>query len=80
MFSGNFNVTTISFPIKCMQPSSLLQRVGDIQSVFAFYLNYAASVTDPIERMKAVVTSSIAFLKKNHTFEKPLNPLLGETF
>lgn len=30
--------------------------------------------------MKAVVTSSIAFLRKNHTFEKPLNPILGETF
>lgn len=30
IMSGNFNLTTISFPIKCMSPKSLLQRVPDI--------------------------------------------------
>lgn len=30
--------------------------------------------------MKLVMTSTIAFLWKNHHFEKPLNPVLGETF
>ena len=48
--------------------------------MFSFYLNYAASISDPLERMKCVVTSTIAFLWKNHHFEKPLNPVLGETY
>ena len=47
---------------------------------FSFYLNYAATVTDPVERMRAVITSTIAFLWKNSSFEKPLNPVLGETY
>jgi hypothetical protein len=43
-------------------------------------MNYAASIKDPIERMKAVITSTISFLWKGHQFEKPLNPVLGETY
>lgn len=80
IMSGNFNLTTISFPIKCMSPKSLLQRVPDIQKCFSFYLNYAASIEDKVERMRAVITSTIAFLWKNSSFEKPLNPVLGETY
>jgi hypothetical protein len=30
--------------------------------------------------MRAVITSTIAFLWKNSSFEKPLNPVLGETY
>ena len=81
IMSGNFNLTAISFPIKCMSPKSLLQRVPDIQKCFSFYLNYAASLkNDPVERLKAVIASTIAFLWKNHSFDKPLNPVLGETY
>ena len=80
ILNGNFNLTAISFPIKCMDHKSLLQNIPAIQCVFSFYLNYAASVNDPLERMKIVVASTIAFLWKNHHFEKPLNPVLGETF
>ena len=80
IMSGDFNLTAISFPIKCMSHKSLLETIPAIQCVFSFYLNYAASISDPIERMKIVVTTTIAFLWKNHCFEKPLNPVLGETF
>mmetsp|Transcript_35627 Transcript_35627/g.54486 ORF Transcript_35627/g.54486 Transcript_35627/m.54486 type:complete len:276 (+) Transcript_35627:146-973(+) len=80
ILSGNFNLTSISFPIKCMGPRTLLMTIPAIQKVFSFYLNYAASLSDPVERMKAVMTSTIAFLWRNHAFDKPLNPVLGETF
>mmetsp|Transcript_17927 Transcript_17927/g.30494 ORF Transcript_17927/g.30494 Transcript_17927/m.30494 type:complete len:280 (-) Transcript_17927:73-912(-) len=63
-----------------MCPQSLLQTIPAIQKVFCFYLNYAASISDPVERMKAVITTTVAFLWKNHHFEKPLNPVLGETY
>ena len=35
--------------------------------------------TDPVERMKLVLTTSISFLQPCHVFDKPLNPILGET-
>lgn len=44
------------------------------------YLAAAAYTSDPINRMKLVMTANIAFLYPSHNFEKPLNPVLGETF
>ena len=35
---------------------------------------------DPVERMKHVMTGSVAFLYPCHTWDKPLNPILGETY
>lgn len=43
------------------------------------YLNYAAAQKDPVERMKAVIAVSVSFIYKQHSFMKPLNPILGET-
>lgn len=39
----------------------------------------AAMATDPVERMKFVLTTSLSFLQPCHVFDKPLNPILGET-
>jgi hypothetical protein len=43
-------------------------------------MNKAASISDPIERMKLVMASSIAFMVPAKIYEKPLNPVLGETY
>jgi hypothetical protein len=44
------------------------------------YMNYAASIVDPIERFKLVMVNSISYFYGAKVFEKPLNPILGETF
>lgn len=80
LFSGNFDLTKISFPIKCMAPVSTLELMPTLQSTMPIYLNRAAMTTDPVERMKLVITHSISFFYKEKIFEKPLNPILGETF
>ena len=80
MISGKFNLTTISFPIKCMCPKSMLELTGLIASVYPLYINAAALTSDPIKRLSYVMVSSVAFALKSHQFEKPLNPILGETF
>lgn len=46
----------------------------------ARYFNAAAVSIDPIERMKHVMTASICYLESCHTWGKPLNPILGETY
>lgn len=73
ILSGKFNLTTISFPIKCMCPKSMLEAMGTIAGVYPFYMNAAALSNDPVERMKLVMTSSIAFLYPTHMFEKPVS-------
>jgi len=80
LFSGNFDLTKISFPIKCMAPVSTLELMPTLQSTMPIYLNRAAMTSDPVERMKLVISHSISFFYKEKIFEKPLNPILGETF
>lgn len=55
ILSGKFNLTTISFPIKCMCPKSMLECMSTISGVNPFYMNAAAMATDPVERMKLVM-------------------------
>lgn len=43
-------------------------------------LNKAAELSDPIERMKLLIVANITTFYKCKIFEKPLNPILGETF
>ena len=73
ILSGKFNLTTISFPIKCMCPLSILEVIATIQQVNPVFINAAALIQDPIERMKLVMTSSIAFIYPTHMFEKPVS-------
>ena len=44
------------------------------------YLNKAAAIQDPVERMKLLMTHNISFFYKEKIFDKPLNPILGETY
>lgn len=66
ILSGKFNLTTISFPIKCMCPLSMLEVMATISGVNPFYLNAAALTRDPIERLIFLVTSTIAFIYPTH--------------
>ena len=80
LFSGDTDLTKISFPIKCMAPISALELMPTLQSTMVVFLNKAASIDDPVERMKLVMAHSLSFFYKEKIFEKPLNPILGETF
>jgi hypothetical protein len=72
IMSGNFNLTTISFPIKCMKPVSLLETFGTGNCMGSLYLNKAAQITDPLERFKYVITSQIAPFHVTSNFLKPV--------
>jgi hypothetical protein len=80
LISGNFNLASVSFPIWCMVPTSILQIYGSVAGPMAPHLTAAAMASDPVERMKHVITSTIAFLYPCHSWGKPLNPILGETY
>lgn len=63
-----------------MAPISILEQVPTSQACCSIYLNKAASISDPVERMKLVMASNIAFVVPTKIYEKPLNPVLGETY
>ena len=80
ILSGDFNLTTVTIPIKVMVPISVLQHVCNAHFNFPLYLNLAAQTEDPIEQMKYVITACISSWFKSLVFLKPLNPILGETY
>ena len=80
LFSGSTDLTKISFPIKCMAPISTLELMPTLQSTMVVFLNKAASIEDPLERMKLLMAHNLSFFYKEKIFEKPLNPILGETY
>jgi hypothetical protein len=51
VLSGNFNLTTISFPIRAMIPKSALEKALQATCLFPLYINRAAMITDPLERV-----------------------------
>ncbi|CAG9326920.1 KES1_7 [Blepharisma stoltei] len=79
ILSGNLNLTQISFPIRCMQGNTALHNTLKTALMNPLYLTKAAYINDPVERMKLVIVSSISSFIHTSTFEKPLNPVLGET-
>lgn len=80
LLSGKFELYKVSFPIKAMSPVSILRLIATCSIHTPLYLNAAALSNDPIERMKLVMTQSLSFIYPTHTFDKPLNPILGETY
>lgn len=66
ILSGKFNLTTISFPIKCMCPKSMLEIMATIVGVHSFYMNAAAYTKDPVERMKYIMACSVAYIFPTH--------------
>lgn len=77
---GKINLTSVSFPIKCMAKMSHLEALASIMTVFPCYLTASAFQTDPVERMKWFLVAMISSITATHMFEKPLNPILGETY
>jgi hypothetical protein len=67
----------ISLPVTIFNSNSQLSQYAQAMSAAPDYLEAAAKLTDPIERMKRVMvagfSNSVLFLD----IEKPFNPILG---
>jgi len=62
-----------------MSDKSILYLIATMMMHAPIFMSRAALEEDPIERMKFVVTASLSFVYPCHVFDKPLNPILGET-
>jgi hypothetical protein len=72
MISGDFNLTTISFPIKVMIPITILQSIARSICFYPVYLNLASLKENPIEKMKYVIVASLSCFHRSSTFLKPV--------
>mmetsp|Transcript_19660 Transcript_19660/g.40028 ORF Transcript_19660/g.40028 Transcript_19660/m.40028 type:complete len:458 (+) Transcript_19660:237-1610(+) len=77
---GGQNLMSVTFPVRCCQPRTILECAA-YQFCFApYYLGRAAKATDPVERLKNVTACFVACIHTTSQFTKPFNPTLGETF
>jgi len=72
-------LTRISFPIQCMNHKSALESMAMCHSTMGVFYNYAASIDDPVERFKICIAQIFTYQMYEKFFDKPLNPILGET-
>lgn len=79
LISGDFNLTTISFPINVMIPLTILQSIARSMFQFPYYLNLAVNVSS-IDKMKYVILGTLSAFNCSTFFLKPMNPILGETY
>lgn len=70
----------ISLPVRIFEPKSTLSRICEYWSFAPVFLTQAAKASDALERLKLVITFSIAGLYLPTKQLKPFNPNLGETF
>lgn len=80
LLSGKLNLISIAFPSKCAADYSMLQALAGMARVNPYIMNAAALNEDPLERIKLLITAAVSHMEPCNTFEKPLNPILGETY
>ena len=80
ILSGDFNLTTVTMPIRVMVPISILQHICNGHFNFPLYFNLASETSDNLERLKYVIVATISCWYKSSVILKPLNPIWGETY
>lgn len=80
LLSGKLNLIGIAFPSRCAADYSMLQALAGMAQVNPYIMNAAALTEDPLERIKLLITAAVSHMEPCNTFEKPLNPIMGETF
>jgi hypothetical protein len=73
IISGDLNLTRISFPIKAMVPRTALVNSTISCCMNPYFMKRAAEATDPLERMKYVITNTISAFYYISMFVKPVN-------
>lgn len=72
-------VVGLSLPVRIFENRSTIERISDLWGYAPYYLNKAVS-SEPIERIRCVLSMIVAGLPHNLSQWKPFNPLLGETY
>ncbi len=72
IISGDFNLTTIPFPIRVMIPKTILQNVALSIFQFPIYFNIAGLQKDKLERMKFIIVASLSCFHQSSNFWKPV--------
>lgn len=77
IISGDFNLTTVSMPIKVMLPVTILQTIAKSLFNYPLYMNLANEQKDPIEKIKHAIVASMSCFHRSSVFLKPVKILFN---
>ena len=66
LLMGNIDLVNLSVPVKMFEPRSYLEKLADVW-VYPRMLSQAADTSDPVERMKLVITWYAVHCSKHFT-------------
>ena len=72
---GNFNLTTVSFPIKCMQPTTTLHNTLKSMTLGPLFFTKAGLTSNPIERLKFLACGTMGTYRNTSAFLKPVSSI-----
>ncbi len=72
IISGDFNLTTVSIPIKVMVPLTILQGIAKSMFSYPVYFGMASLQKNPLERFKLVITALLSPYHQSIFFLKPV--------
>jgi hypothetical protein len=72
LISGDFNLTTVSMPIKVMVPLTILQTIAQSLFTYPLYLGLASRDKSPIEKMKFAIVATLSPYHRSSHFLKPV--------
>lgn len=72
IISGDLNLTRISFPIKVMVPRTALENSTVSCCMNPYFMKKAVQASNPLERMKFVITNTISAFYHISMFLKPV--------
>ena len=74
------DLLTVTFPVRSSAPISMIEYTSRQNSYGPIFMNRASASSDPVERMRLIMTWNIACQHTMSGFLKPFNPVLGETY
>ena len=73
-------ILNISLPVDIFCKESNIERIANSFGYCPTFFEKVAHSKDPVEQLKAILSSSFGSSLIYLTMEKPFNPILGETY
>ena len=74
------DIVTVSLLVQILEKRSLVEKICDLWCTGPHFLRIAALESNPLERMKYVITFMVSGMHQIASQKKPFHPIIGETF
>lgn len=74
------DLLTVTFPVRSSAPISMIEYTSRQNAYGPVFMNRASATSDPVERLRLIMTWNIACQHTMSGFLKPFNPVIGETY